>query len=80
MRIEMLRSTIVDLNQVNKGDFVETSESTARLLIGMNKAKEAPLLQNVVITSEPDVEKTSAKKKTTPKRKPKANGNSQPGV
>ena len=79
MRIEMLRSTIVDLNQVNKGDFVETSESTARLLIGMNKAKEAPLLQNVVITSEPDVKKTSVKKKTTPK-KPKANGNSQPGV
>ena len=55
MRIEMLRATIVDLNQVNVGDFVETSESTARLLIGMNKAKEAPLLQNVVITSEPDV-------------------------
>ena len=80
MRIEMLRSTIVDLNQVNKGDFVETSESTARLLIGMNKAKEAPLLQNVVITSEPDVQKTSVKKKTTPKRKPKANGNSKPGV
>ena len=80
MRIEMLRATIVDLNQVNKGDFVETSESIARLLIGMNKAKEAPLLQNVVITSEPDVEKTSVKKKTTPKRKPKANGNSQPGV
>ena len=77
MRIEMLRSTIVDLNQVNEGDFVETSDSTARLLIGMNKAKEAPISQTVVITS--DVEQTSVKKKPTPKKK-KANGNSQPGV
>ena len=80
MRIEMLRSTIVDLHPVKPGDFIETSESIARLLIGMNKAKEAPLLQNVVITSETDVETTSVKKKSTPKRKPKANGNSQSGV
>jgi len=79
MRIEMLKATIVDLQTVKKGDFVNTSDRTATLLIGMGKAKEAPVLQNVVITSEPDVKKTSVKKKTTPK-KPKANGNSQPGV
>ena len=78
MRIEILKSTIVDLQTVSKGDFVETSDRTATLLIGMGKAKEAPLLQNVVIT--PDVEKTPVKKKPTPKRKTKANGDSQSGV
>ena len=76
MRIEMLKSTIVDLQTVSKGDFVDTSDRTATLLIGMGKAKEAPVLQNVVIT--PDVEETPVKKKPTPKRR-KANGNSKPG-
>ena len=47
------------------------------MLIRMGKAKEAPLSQTVVITS--DVEETSVKKKPTPKKK-KANGDSQPGV
>ena len=77
MRIQITRSTIVDMHPVSVGDFVETSERTAKLLIGLNKAIEAPVLQNVVIT--PDVEETPVKKKPTPKRKPKANGNSKPG-
>jgi len=76
MRIQITRSTIVDMHPVSVGDFVETSERTARLLIGLNKAIEAPVLQNVVIT--PDVEETPVKKKPTPKRR-KANGNSKPG-
>ena len=78
MRIEILKSTIVDLNPVSKGDVVETTERTGQLLVQMGKAKEAPVSQTVVITS--DVEETPVKKKTPSKRKPKANGNSQPGV
>ena len=77
MRIEILKSTIVDLNAVQIGDLVETSERTAHLLIQMGKAKEAPISQTVVIT--PEVEETPVLKKPTPKRK-KANGNSQPGI
>lgn len=77
MRIEILRSTIVDLNTVQIGDVVETSDRTAHLLIQMGKAKEAPVSQTVVITSE--VEETPVLKKPTPKRK-KANGNSKPGI
>ena len=50
MRIEILRSTIVDLNAVQVGDVVDTSERTAHLLIQMGKAKEAPVSQTVVIT------------------------------
>ncbi len=74
MRIEILRSTIVDLNAVQVGDVVDTSERTAHLLIQMGKAKEAPVSQTVVIT--PEVEKAPAPK---PKRK-KADGNSKPGI
>ena len=77
MRIEILRSTIVDMNAVSVGDFVETTERAALMLIQMGKAKEAPVSQTVVITSE--VEKTPVIKNPTPKKK-KANGNSQPGV
>ena len=78
MRIEILRSTIVDMNAVAVGDVVETSQRTAEMLISMRKAKEAPVSQTVVITSE--AEKAPAPKKTTPKRKPKANAKSQPGI
>ena len=74
MRIEILKSTIVDLQTVKKGDFVDTSDRTATLLIGMGKAKEAPVSQTVVIT--PEVEKAPAPK---PKRK-KADGNFKPGI
>jgi len=74
MRIEILRSTIVDLNAVQVGDVVDTSERTAHLLIQMGKAKEAPVSQTVVIT--PEVEKAPAPK---PKRK-KADGNFKPGI
>ena len=77
MRIEILKSTIVDMNAVSVGDLVETTERSALMLIQMGKAKEAPISQTVVITSE--VEKTPAPKKPTPKKK-KANGNSQSGV
>ena len=77
MRIEILKSTIVDMNPVSVGELVETTERAALMLIRMGKAKEAPLSQTVVITS--DVEETSVKKKPTPKKK-KANGDSQPGV
>ena len=77
MLIEILKSTIVDMNPVSVGDLVETTERAALMLIRMGKAKEAPLSQTVVITS--DVEETSVKKKPTPKKK-KANGDSQPGV
>ena len=52
MRIEILKSTIVDLNPVSKGDVVETTERTGQLLVQMGKAKEAPVSQTVVITSD----------------------------
>ena len=74
MQIEILKSTIVDMNAVAVGDVVETSQRTADMLIVMGKAKAAPVSQTVVITSE--VKETPAPKKTTPKRKPKANGDS----
>ena len=76
MRIEILKSTIVDMNAVSVGDIVETTERAALMLIQMGKAKEAPVSQTVVIT---DTENVSPKKKPSPKKK-KANGNSQPGV
>ena len=76
MRIEILKSTIVDMNPVSVGDLVETTERAALMLIRRGKAKEAPLSQTVVITS--DVEETPVKKKPTPKKK-KANGESQSG-
>jgi len=78
MQIEILKSTIVDMNSVAAGDVVETSQRTADMLIVMGKAKAAPVSQTVVITSE--VKETPVPKKTTPKRKLKANGDSQPGI
>ena len=74
MQIEILKSTIVDMNAVAVGDVVETSQRTADMLIVMGKAKAAPVSQTVVITSE--VKETPAPKKTTPQRKPNANGDS----
>ena len=74
MQIEILKSTIVDMNSDAAGDVVETSQRTADMLIVMGKAKAAPVSQTVVITSE--VKATPVPKKTTPKRKPKANGDS----
>ena len=74
MQIEILKSTIVDMNSVAAGDVVETSQRTADMLIVMGKAKAAPVSQTVVIT--PEVIETPAPKKPTPKRKPKANGDS----
>lgn len=52
MRIQMLRNTIVDLKQVKVGDFVETDKRSALLLIGIQKAIPAPLIQEVVLTAE----------------------------
>ena len=53
MRIQMLRNTIVDLQQVNIGDFVETDPKSALLLIGIKKAIAAPLPQEVIVTADP---------------------------
>jgi hypothetical protein len=53
MRIQMLRNTIVDLQQVNVGDFVETNQKSALLLIGIKKAIAAPLAQEVIVTTDP---------------------------
>ena len=64
MRIQMLKSTIVDLKQVQEGDFVETDKKSALLLIGIGKAVPAPLPQEVVI--EPEEAQTT---KPAPKRR-----------
>jgi hypothetical protein len=74
MRIEILQNTIVDLQQVNVGDFVETDLRSALLLIGIKKAIAAPLPQEVIVTTEPDPLPTTS----TPKRR-KAN-DSQPRI
>jgi hypothetical protein len=74
MRIEILQNTIVDLQQVNVGDFVETDLRSALLLIGIKKAIAAPLPQEVIVTTEPDPLPTNP----TPKRR-KAN-DSQPRI
>jgi hypothetical protein len=73
MRIKMLKSTIVDLKQVSEGDFVETDQRSALLLIGIGKAMPAPETQEVVIEPE-EVQPT----KPAPKRR-KTNA-SQPRV
>ena len=64
MRIQMLKSTIVDLKPVQSGDFVETDQKSALLLIGIGKAMPAPLPQEVVI--EPKEAQTT---KPAPKRR-----------
>jgi len=74
MRIQMLKSTIVDLKQVHEGDFVETDQKSALLLIGIGKAMPAPLPQEVVIEAEEEPQTT----KPAPKRR-KTNA-SQSGV
>jgi cell division protein FtsX len=74
MRIQMLKSTIVDLKQVQEGDFVETDKKSALLLIGIGKAMPAPLPQEVVIEAEEEPQTT----KPAPKRR-KTNA-SQSGV
>jgi cell division protein FtsX len=74
MRIQMLKSTIVDLKQVHEGDFVETDQKSALLLIGIGKAMPAPLPQEVVIEAEVEPQTT----KPAPKRR-KTNA-SQSGV
>ena len=52
MRIQMLKSTIVDLKPVQIGDFVETDQKSALLLIGIGKAVLAPISQEVVLPAE----------------------------
>jgi hypothetical protein len=74
MRIQMLKSTIVDLKQVHEGDFVETDQKSALLLIGIGKAMPAPITQEVVLPAEEQPQLT----KPAPKRR-KTNA-SQPGV
>ena len=67
MRIQMLKSTIVDLKQVQEGDFVETDHKSALLLIGIGKAMPAPLSQEVVIEAdeEPQISKPAPKRRKT---------------
>ena len=66
MRIQMLKSTIVDLKQVQEGDFVETDHKSALLLIGIGKAMPAPLPQEVVIEAEePQPTKPAPKRRKT---------------
>ena len=67
MRIQMLRSTIVDLKQVQEGDFVETDQKSALLLIGIGKAMPAPVIQEVVLSAEeqPQSSKPAPKRRKT---------------
>ena len=67
MRIQMLRNTIVDLKQVKVGDFVETDNKSALLLIGIQKAIPAPLIETVVVTA--DEQPDPVQSKPAPKRR-----------
>jgi len=67
MRIQMLRNTIVDLKEVKIGDIVETDKRSALLLIGIQKALPAPLLQEVVVTA--DEQPDPVQSKPAPKRR-----------
>jgi cell division protein FtsX len=73
MRIKMLKSTIVDLKQVQEGDFVETDQRSALLLIGIGKAMPAPLPQEVVIEAEekPQPVKPAPKRRKTNDSQPR---------
>ena len=72
MRIQMLRSTIVDLKPVQIGDFVETDQKSALLLIGIGKAMPAPLPQEVVIEAEePQLDKPAPKRRKTNASQPR---------
>jgi hypothetical protein len=75
MRIQMLRKTIVDLKQVAVGDIVETDHKSALLLIGIQKAIPAPIVEEVITADEQPIPVPS---KPTPKRR-KTN-DPQPGV
>ena len=72
MRIQMLKSTIVDLKPVQIGDFVETDQKSALLLIGIGKAMPAPLPQEVVIEAEePQPDKPAPKRRKTNASQPR---------
>ena len=73
MRIKMLKSTIVDLKQVQEGDFVETDQRSALLLIGIVKAMPAPEPQEVVIEAEekPQPVKPAPKRRKTNDSQPR---------
>jgi len=73
MRIQMLRSTIVDLKEVKVGDIVETDQKSALLLIGIEKAIPAPLIQEVVVTAEeePQPVKPAPKRRKTNDTQPR---------
>ena len=77
MRIQMLRNTIVDLQQVNIGDFVETDPKSALLLIGIKKAIAAPLPQEVIVTADP-IPPIPKRRKTDDSQPRKQNFPSQP--
>ena len=66
MRIQILRNTIVDLKQVKVGDFVETDHKSALLLIGIQKAIPAPIVEEVITADE---ESVSVSSKPAPKRR-----------
>jgi hypothetical protein len=69
MRIQILRNTIVDLKEVKAGEFVETDRKSALLLIGIQKAIPAPVSQEVVVTTEPELKVESDPVKPAPKRR-----------
>lgn len=77
MRIQMLRNTIVDLQQVNIGDFVETDSKSALLLIGIKKAIAAPSPQEVIVTADP-IPPIPKRRKTDDSQPRKQNLPSQP--
>ena len=77
MRIQMLRNTIVDLQQVNIGDFIETDSKSALLLIGIKKAIAAPLPQEVIVTADP-IPPIPKRRKTDDSQPRKQNFPSQP--
>jgi len=76
MRIQMLRNTIVDLKEVKIGDIVETDKRSALLLIGIQKALPAPLLQEVVVTADEQPDPVQ----TTPAPKRRKTNAAQSGV
>jgi len=67
MRIQILQNTIVDLKEVKVGDFVETDHKSALLLIGIQKAIPAPIIEEVVVTA--DDESVSVQSKPALKRR-----------
>ena len=77
MRIQMLRNTIVDLKEVKVGDIIETDKKSALLLIGIQKAIPAPIIQEVVIEAEePQPVKPAPKRRKTNDSQPRVEDNS----